>query len=233
MPHAISEGLSQERIALTPRTLLHIERLQKRNVTQILLDKYGAKDATMQEVVAKNRGKKSDKKQLTEGEEAARSALLVDIQKVQNAAKQTYPVGSPQGEEFFVNERHNYSTAKLIKWAKGIQTSYPKYSAVLNEKAGLIQEDVDKMVADAQALSGIDANQETAVRIDCPESTAEVQKAMKEVSDIADFIYTAARLEFANEPAILGQFEALRPLRFSTPPREVPDDGQSTVQPAS
>ncbi len=217
MPHPTSQGLSQECGALIELTKPHLPELEKRNVTQVLLDKYAAQTKTMEETVAAAGGKTSDKEQLTAGEFTARHELLADVRKMQGGAKRTFPRGSPQLKEFFVGDKFNGSTAMLLKWANGIAGAWTKYSASLIETGNLIQADVDTMVANASLLRSVDSAQEAAKHADVPEATAASQKAMDDVSAIADFIYGAASAEYARNPQLLGEFEKLKPLRYAVP----------------
>jgi len=219
MPHPTCYGLTQEKGALVLLATDFLTDLGKRSVTRILLDKYATDTGTMEDVAAAARGTTSDKEQLTDREVAAREELLLDITRIQRGVKRAFQTGSPVRKEFFIGEKHNFSTARLTLWARSIATSWPKYSADLISKGGLIQGDTDTMVANAAILSDVDSKQEIAKHSDAPEANAEVQKAMAVVEADADYIYGAAEAEYAKNPEVLGRFEALKPLRFSTPPR--------------
>ena len=138
---------------------------------------------------------------------------------MQGGAKRTFDAGSPQLEEFYVGERYNRSAGVLCKWAGGIAKAWEKYKADLIAKGNLVQEDVDTMVANAAILGNANATQENALHVDSPEATSAAQKAMDDVEATADFIYGAARAAYAKNAQLLGEFEAIKPLRYSAEKR--------------
>ncbi len=224
MAHATSQGLVQESGALCIVAESHLSDLEKRHVDAAKIAEYKLHAKSMLLAVAAAGGISSDKKQLTIGEAAAKAQLLAEIRRVQGGAKRALPAGSPQQKEFFIGEAYNHSSSLLVKWANGIKTGWDKYKDVLTQKGNLLQEDIDKLVASAGALGAVDSTQETAKHVDSPVATAAALKAMAVVEADADFIYGAARAEYYDRPEILGQFEALRPLRFAIerPPKEPP-----------
>lgn len=219
MAHPTPEGLAQEEGALCILATAHIPELQERGITTEFLTGYAAKLKAMQDAFATHTGKTSDKMQLTVSEQVAKNELLADVRKMQGGAKRTFSKGSPQLKEFHVGEMYNRSTAILVKWATDIAAAWTKYKADLIKKGQLLQRDVDTMVANASVLSTTDATQENAKHVDAPEATAAALLAMADVEDAADTIYSAAEREFAKNPQLLGEFEALRPLRYAVPPR--------------
>lgn len=224
MPHPTSQGLAQEQGALSILAQSHIHDLEKRSVTAELLAKYAAQTKTMVDTVAATGGKTSDKEQLTAGEADAKDQLLADVRRIQGGVKRVYQRGSAQWKEFFVGDAFNHSTSLLLKWAAGISASWGKYKPDLITRGNLIQEDEDSMAANAAVLHNVDSTQETAKHVDTPEATAAAQKAMADVEATADFIYGAATAEYAKKPEILGQFEALKPLRYAVERKPKPPD---------
>jgi len=215
MAHPTPEGLAQEEGALCVLATKHLSELQKRGVTSAFLTDYAAKLQNMQDAVAAHTGKTSDKKQLTVGELVAKGELLADIRRIQGGAKRTFPKGSPQLKEFYVGDKYNQSTALLGKWATGIAKAWEKYKTDLLAKGNLVQDDLDTMGSNASILQSADSSQENAKRIDAPEATTAALKAMADVEAAADFIYGAAEAEYAKKPEALGEFVALRPLRYA------------------
>ncbi len=220
MPHPTSQGLSQEEGALSPLAQSHLPDLEKRGVTADYLTGYAAKTEIMEDTVAASSGKTSDKEQLTVSEAAAKDNLLADVRRIQGGVKRVFPNGSPQRKEFFVGEYFNHSTSILIKWATGIASAWDKYKVDLIGKGNLVQEDLDSMLANAEALKGVDSTQESAKHVVAPEATAAAQKSMADVETAADFIYGAARAAYAKNPQVLGEFEALKPLRYAVTRKE-------------
>jgi len=215
MAHPTSQGLVQEQGALCILATSHLPELQKRGVTTAFLADYSAKLKAMQDAVDTHIGKTSDKKQLTAGEHVAKNELLADVRRMQQGAKRAFPKGSPQLKEFFVGDKYNYSTGLLGKWADGIAKAWDKYKTDLVAKGNLVQEDVDTMVSNATILGNADATHENAKHVDSPEATSAALKAMADVEKAADFIYGAAEAEYAKNPQLLGEFEKLKPLRYS------------------
>ncbi len=234
MPHPTSQGLAQEEGALFLQTQPCLPDLEKRGIDDAYLQNYSAKTSSMEATVAASSGKNSDKEQLTENEATAKDELLADVRRVQRGVKHTFKQGSPQWKEFFVGEYFNHSTALLIKWAKAIVAAWVKYKDELIQKGGLIQEDIDSVTANVARLQAVDSSQELAKHTDAPEATAAAQKAMAEVEEIADRIYIAAENEYAKDPVKLGEFEALKPLRYAVrrnPPTPPDGDNPSPDQP--
>ncbi len=234
MPHPTSQGLAQEEGALSLQTQPCLPDLEKRGIDAAYLQNYSAKTSSMEATVAAAGGKTSDKEQLTESEAAAKDELLADVRRVQRGVKHTFKQGSPQWKEFFIGEYFNHSTALLVKWANAIVAAWDKYKTELIQKSGLIQADIDSITANVAKLQTVDSSQEMAKHADAPEATAAAQKAMAEVEEIADRIYIAAESEYAKDPVKLGEFEALKPLRYAVR-RNVPapadGDNSSPDQP--
>jgi hypothetical protein len=227
MAHPTSQGLEQEQGPLSALATTRLTDLQKRGVTPEFVSKYRSLTTTMTDTVAASGGKNSDKKQLTGSELIAKDNLLAEVRTIQGGVKRVFPKGSPVRKEFFVGEYFNHSTALLLKWEEGIAKSWPKYKDRLIAEGNLIQDDDDKMVANAATLQGVDTSHELAKHADAPEATAAAQKAMADVEKAADFIYGAAEAEYAKQPAILGEFEKLKPLRYAVkrnPPTPPPTD---------
>jgi len=219
MAHPTPEGLAQEEGALCILATAHLAELKDRGITTEFLIGYAAKLKAMQDAFSTHTGKTSDKKQLTVSEQVAKDELLADVRKMQGGAKRTFSKGSPQLEEFYVGEKYNHSTALLGKWATDIAAAWTKYKADLIKKGQLLQKDVDTMNANATVLASTDATQENAKHVDAPEATVAALQAMADVEAAADAIYGAAEAEFAKNPQMLGEFEALKPLRYAVPPR--------------
>ncbi len=231
MAHPTPEGLVQEEGALCVLATSRLSDLQDRGVTTAFLTDYAAKLQKMQDAFAAHTGKTSDKEQLTATEVVAKNELLADVRRMQGGAKRTFKNGSPQLKEFFVGERFNRSTAILCRWADGIAKAWDKYKADLTAKGNLVQEDLDTMVANAGTLKNADSMQENAKHVDSPEATAAALQAMADVEAAADFIYGAAQAAYAKQPKILGEFEALRPLRYSVERRPKAPTPPPTVMP--
>ncbi|HUI29680.1 MAG TPA: hypothetical protein VLX91_05650 [Candidatus Acidoferrales bacterium] len=219
MAHATPEGLTQEQGALCILATTHLADLQKRGVTADFLTAYAAKLKTMQDAFAAHTGMTSDKEQLTVSEQVAKDQLLADVRRMQHGARRTFPKGSPQLKEFHVGEDYNRSTGLLGKWAGEIATAWDKYKMNLIANGNLIQDDFDSMVANAAVLKNTDAAQENAKHVDSPGATVAALSAMAAVEKAADFIYGAAEAAYAKDPAMLGEFEKLKPLRYAVPPR--------------
>jgi hypothetical protein len=215
MAHATSQGLKQESGPLTIVAQTYLPQIEPRGVTSQSLTDYNGLVKTMEDKIAASGGETSDKEQLTEQEVEARDIALAEIRRIQGGAKRSFPKGSPQLKEFFVGEKNNHSTALLIKWAKGIATAWDKYTTVLTTKGNLVAADKDALVAAAASLGSVDSTQESAKHKDVPEATAQAWQAMDAVEEAADFIYGAASAQFYNKPEILGQFEAIKPLRYA------------------
>jgi len=215
MAHPTSQGLKQESGPLTSLAQTYLPQLEPRGVTSPVITDYNGRVKTMEDKIAASGGETSDKEQLTEQEVAARDIALAEIRRIQGGAKRAFPKGSPQLKEFFVGEKNNHSTALLIKWAKGITTAWDKYATVLTTKGNLLAADKEALVAASASLGSVDSTQESAKHKDVPEATAQAWQAMDAVEEAADFIYGAASAQFYNKPEILGQFEAIKPLRFA------------------
>ncbi len=225
MAHPTSQGLAQEYGPLCVEATSHLADLQKRGVTPEFLSKYGVLTQTMESTVAALSGKTSDKRQLTGTELAAKDNLLAEVRRIQGGVKRVFPKASPVRREFYVGEYFNHSTALLLKWEDAIAKSWDKYKDRLIAEGNLVQEDEDSMVANATILRGVDSSHEIAKHADAPEATAAALKAMADVEAAADFIYGAAEAEYAKQPKVLGEFEALKPLRFAVkrnPPKNPP-----------
>jgi len=219
MGHPTPEGLEQEEGPLCIAATKYLTQLGPRGITADFLTGYAAKLQAMKDAFAAHLGTTSDKKQLTVSEQVAKHELLLDVHIMQEGAKRTFPWGSPQLREFHVGEKYNRSTALLVRWAGEIAVAWKKYETELTNKGRLIQKDVDTMVANSAILGSADATQENAKRVDAPEATVAAWQAMDNVIDAADAIYGAAEAEFAKNPQVLGEFEKLKPLRYSMPPR--------------
>lgn len=226
MAHSTSQGLVQEQGALCILVESHLADLEKRLVDAKKVADYKAHTKAMQATVAASGGKTSDKEQLTVGEAAAKGQLLAEIRRIQGGVRRTFPNGSPQRKEFFVGESNNHSTSLLLKWADGIAAAWVKYKDDIIAKGNLLQSDLDTMVSVAATLGTVDSTQENAKHAEVPAATAAALKAIALVEADADFIYGAARAEYYDRPEILGQFEAIRPLRYAVerPPKVPPPD---------
>ncbi len=226
MAHATPEGLEEEHGALIIEVTPHIEELTPRGIDQPFLDAYTAKLQKMRDSVGTHIGQTSDKEQLTDSEITAKEELLADVRRMQQGAKRSFPKDAPQLKEFHVGEKFNRSTALLCGWAADIAMAWTKYQEPLAKKGKLLQKDVDTMNANAAVLTGTNASQEHAKRVESPQATAAALQAMEEVEDAADDIYSAAEAEYAKNPQLLGEFEKLKPLRYAVNrPKKGPDDG--------
>ncbi len=215
MAHPTVYGLAQENGALTILATACLKDLTKRGVNPERLTLYGTLTQAMLDADAASGSKTSDKEQLTAGEQKAKAELLGDVRRVQGGFKRVFPAGSPQWKEAFIGEKLNKSTGRLVLWANSLAASWLKYKDTLIANGNLVQADIDEMISNAAVLKNVDSTQETAKHADVPEATAAANKAADAVEAEADFIYGAATAEYAKNPAMLGKFEALKPLRYS------------------
>jgi hypothetical protein len=221
MPHITLYGLAQENRVVFGLYEEHLERLAGR-ITKEFMSTYNTQTIAMVEAQSATVDVRSDKKQFTGDEAAARKDLLDDMRRVQSGAKQAFPARSPQCKEFHIGEVLNASTAKILQQAADMSRSFTKYKDVLITKGALLEKDGAALVSSAAILAATDTKQEITRKKLSPDATAAVQAAMDAVIASADFIHTAVKVEFKKEPKILKQFELAKQLRYSTPPNDNP-----------
>jgi hypothetical protein len=215
MAYPTSRGLAQEQPVLLKAARPLLPQLDKRGITEQTFTEYETRTTVMKEKVAGKGGKISDQKQLTANEAAARKALQKEMRNIQEGVKKTFPKGSPQWKEFYIGEKDNSSTSRLLEWTIGIGKGWDKYKPQLIQKGKLLQTDKDALDAAAAALKAVDTDQESAKTVDSPEASAEKKQAINAVIEIADSIYTAIEREFRNDPATLSKFASIKELRFA------------------
>jgi hypothetical protein len=214
-----SEGLAQEHRVLAELGTTYASRMEKRGLTAAKFTSYAGMIDDMEEKRTDALGTNSQKKGLTGKEANMRQDVLTLIRPLQEAAKKSFPKGSPELKEFHVGDIISDSTPLLLAWAKDTAAASVKYLSTLAPR-GVLQADIDALNAAAGELKQTDTKQETAKLKVRPEATAAFAASVRAVIECADSIHTAAGLEFAKEPAVLAQFEAAKKLRYEMTVRQ-------------
>ena len=226
-----SEGLTVEYGILSSLAVANAAKFEPRGVNAEKLAVYTAAKTDMETKRAAAIQAESIKKQLTEQEAATRDGVLSRIGKIKEPVKGAFGKNSAPGKEFHINDSHGNSTSVVIAWAKDISKAYPAYKTELSGQ-GLIQEDIDGLLADALELEALNTRQEASKKL-AADATKSYNDSIDKMISIADSIHHAAGLAFEKDAATLAKFEAAKKLRYEAPARKAKTPGDDTQPPPS
>lgn len=219
-----SYGLAQEYRVVCELGRAQAPRLQGRGITEEKLTGGSDLVKVMQDKETAALNAATAKEVLTQQETLQRNNLVILLRAVQNGLKKQFGKGAKEGKDFHIGESLTNSTPKTLQWADDLVKAYPKYKDdLLNQ--GIMQTDIDAIKATASSLEATDTQQETAKRT-ATQATAAAEAAVNAVSKYIDSIHSAAIMEFAKEPAIRGDFEAAKKLKYQAPPKATKGNGQ-------
>jgi hypothetical protein len=214
MSSITTAGLAQQVRVLVAFCLRFLLRLSPRGVDEGRLTALQASAKMMTDQRGTTGTTRTGKKELTRSEGESRAAAIIAIQKIQQAAKNSFPTGSPFLEDFHINERLSpTSTTQVTEWGKDTLAGWEKHKVVLLTKGGL---EADKMALETMLaeLELRDTVQEMAKTTDSPEATAALNAAVKTVKDECDLILGIAAIEFKGDKAMEKQIERIKKLRY-------------------
>ena len=173
----------------------------------------------------------SIKKNLTEQEATARNGVAGRIGKIKEPVKGAFGKHSSHGKEMHVGDKHGNFTAVVVAWSKDISKAYPAYKTALAAQ-GLIQEDIDGLLADALELEALNVRQEASKKL-AADATKSFNDSIDKMISIADSIHYTAGLAFEKDAATLAKFEAAKKLRYEAPARKAKTPVDATQAPSN
>ncbi len=232
MPAITSYGLEQEGRVLPTLIADYTDRMQKRGVSADRLTQLSTKLLTMSVTRTAALSTVSGKKKLTINEADARKNVVASMIKMRRAAKQVFPAGSPELDEFHVGDKGTSSTKTVLAFADDTIAAWIKYKDQLVAK-GALEDDYTELVAITAELRSVDTSQEKAKSNDAPGATAAFVAARNAVKDDLDDIENRVGMEFLKEPEVLARFREVKKLRYSPAPRGTEEPAPAPAQPAA
>ncbi len=218
MGRPTSHGAEQEHRYLKALCITYAARLEPRGITSALLGSYDASVDDMQGSHATVTEKRATGKDKTKKESNSKNELHITIQKIQEGARLCFGKKSDLLRQFHVGDHYGRSTSRLIEWAKDIESAWATHETLLTTKGKLVASDLTELIANREALEADDTVQEVSRKQESPQATAAAAAKLKAVTDIADEIEAAAKMEFIREPLVLKEFQHAYELRFTPPP---------------
>jgi hypothetical protein len=226
-----SYGLAQEYRVYCGLCRAQATRLQGRGITEEKLTGGSDLIKIMQDTETAALNAETAKELLTQQEGMQRNELNVLLRAVVNAVKKQYGKGAKEGKDFHVGDYLADSTPKALQWADDVEKAYPKYKDDL-QKQGIMPSDIESIKLSAAALEATDTLQETSKR-STTQATATAHAALDAVVKFIDALYSAVNMEFAKEPAVRGDFEAAKKLRYQAAPKPVKPNDKAEGTPAA